>query len=302
MSDDAPAPQQKEAKRVLVVTGMSGAGKTTALKALEDLGYEAVDNLPLSLLPNFLTLAPAPQGDMEEPQAMAVGLDSRTRAFNPEHLLGLLDTMEKQPEVEVSLVFLDCSTETLVRRFTETRRRHPLAADRPVMDGIVRERKLMQPLLDRADVVIDTGTLSGHELKRLLTAQFGLGEEGQLTITVTSFSYAKGLPREADIVFDMRFLRNPHYEAALRPLTGRDSAVGDFVEGDPAFAPVFENLSRLVLSLLPRYQGEGKAYLTIAFGCTGGRHRSVFLAEKLGAVLEGHGYHPGIIHRDAGLD
>lgn len=302
MAEETSLPQPQDTKKVLIVTGMSGAGKSSALKALEDLGYEAVDNLPLSLLPNVLSLTPAPQPDMAEPRAMALGIDSRTRAFNPEHLLALLDSVAAQPEVDISLLFLDCSTETLVRRFTETRRRHPLAADRPVMDGIARERTLMQPLQERADLVIDTGTLSVHELKRLLTAQFGLDEAGQLTITVTSFSYGKGLPREADIVFDMRFLANPHYDEALRPLSGRDPDVGAFIQADPAFAPFLDSMTRLVLLLLPRYQGEGKAYLTIAFGCTGGRHRSVFMAEKLRGVLAEHGYEAGIIHRDAGLE
>lgn len=287
----------KRSRHVLVVTGMSGAGKSSALKALEDIGYDVVDNMPPWLLPALLK-PPAMADSQNIPDRLALGLDSRTRDFDPEELLAMVEGLRAADGMEIDLLFLDCGTEALLRRYTETRRRHPLAADRPVMDGIARERVLLARLLDKARFVIDTGSMTVHDLKRLLTGQFGTQEEGQLTITVTSFSYAKGLPREADIVFDVRFLRNPHYDDALRPKTGKDPDVGAHIEEDPAFWPFFESLTALMLSLLPRYQGEGKSYLTIAFGCTGGRHRSVFLAEKLATVLEEKGYHPGKIHRD----
>ena len=302
MNDHHPQSHTMTRKHVLIVTGMSGAGKSSALKVLEDIGYEVVDNLPTWLLPSLLK--PAAEAVEEDtggtglPDRLALGLDSRTRAFDPEALLGLVDTLRARPGMEINVLFLDCSTDALLRRYTETRRRHPLAADRPVMDGIVRERALLKNLLDRAEFVIDTATMTVHDLKRLLTGQFGSKGEDALTITVTSFSYAKGLPREADIVFDVRFLRNPHYVDELRPLTGLDPQVGAYIEADPAFWPFFESLTALMLSLLPRYQGEGKSYLTIAFGCTGGRHRSVFLTEKLASVLEERGYHPGRIHRN----
>jgi len=298
MTDPSAPPLLAARKEVLIVSGMSGAGKSSALKSLEDMGFEAVDNLPLWLLPNLISLSPEAEGGMEMPNRMAIGIDSRTRAFDPEKLLALIEAMRQEPQFDISLLFLDCSAETLMRRYTETRRRHPMAVDRPVMDGIMRERHLMQGLRTHAEFVIDTGSMTGHDLKRLLTGQFGVSTDDRLTVTVLSFSYAKGLPREADIVIDVRFLQNPHYVDELRPLTGRDADVGRYIEGDPAFKPFFESLTALMLSLLPRYQGEGKSYLTIAFGCTGGRHRSVYLTEKLATVLTEKGYHPGVLHRE----
>jgi len=185
-----------------------------------------------------------------------------------------------------------------VRRYTETRRRHPLAGDRPVLDGIHLERQRVWPLRDRADLVIDTTTLNPGDLKRLLQGHFALGAAPGITIFVTSFSYRHGLPRDADLVFDVRFLRNPHYVAALRPLTGRDAPVGAFIEADADFAPFFQRLCLLLAPLLPRYEREGKSYLTIAIGCTGGRHRSVYLAERLAAWLSEQGRPVGVNHRD----
>jgi UPF0042 nucleotide-binding protein len=296
-SDPTRHEEPPRSRHLLVVTGMSGAGKSSALRALEDIGYDVVDNMPAWLLPPLLRPPGATDGQ-NIPDRLAVGLDSRTRDFDPDALLEMVEGLRGADGLEIDLLFLDCGTEALLRRYTETRRRHPLAADRPVMDGITRERALLTRLLGKARFVIDTGSMTVHDLKRLLTGQFGTHERGQITITVSSFSYAKGLPREADIVFDVRFLRNPHYDDALRPKTGLDPEVGAHIEEDPAFWPFFESLTALMLSLLPRYQGEGKSYLTIAFGCTGGRHRSVFLAEKLAAVLEEKGYHPGRIHRD----
>jgi RNase adapter protein RapZ len=286
-----PAPPARAASgRLLVVTGMSGAGRSTALKAFEDMGYEAVDNLPLSLLPNLLS-APAPP-------PLAIGIDVRTRDFGVNALLATLDSLVAEHNLELKIVFLDCEDDRLVRRYTETRRRHPLAGDRPVLDGIHLERQRVWPLRDRADLVIDTTALNPGDLKRLLHGNFALGAAPGITIFVTSFSYRHGLPRDADLVFDVRFLRNPHYVAGLRPLTGRDAPVGAFIEADQDFAPFFKRLCLLLAPLLPRYEREGKSYLTIAIGCTGGRHRSVYLVERLAAWLSEQGRPVGVNHRD----
>jgi RNase adapter protein RapZ len=281
---------ETRSERLLVVTGMSGAGRSTALKVLEDLGYEAVDNLPLSLLPNLLA-APAPA-------PLAIGVDVRTRDFGVSALLAALDRLIADHTLALRIVFLDCEDDRLVRRYTETRRRHPLAGDRPVTDGIALERQRVSPLRDRADLVIDTTALSPGDLKRLLYGHFALNAQSRITIFVTSFSYRHGLPRDADLVVDVRFLRNPHYVAALRPLTGHDGEVGRFIEADPDFAPFFGRLCQWLAPLLPRYEREGKSYLTIAFGCTGGRHRSVYLAEHLSAWLREQGRTVAVGHRD----
>jgi len=283
-------------RRLLVVTGLSGAGHTTALKGLEDLGYEAVDNLPLLLLGGIA-------GDTDDGTgAIAIGVDSRTRDFTAAALAERLDRLRGTPGLEVKLVYLDCADEALRRRFTETRRRHPLALDRPVSDGIRQDRQLLAPLREHADLVIDTTDLTIADLRRELRGHFALHRRPGLAFSVVSFSYRHGLPREADLVFDVRFLKNPHYDPALRPLTGRDAEVGRFIEGDGAFAPFFSALTGLLLPLLPCFEREGKSYVTIAIGCTGGRHRSVFVAERLAAWLATQGRTISIRHRDtAGL-
>jgi UPF0042 nucleotide-binding protein len=294
---DTPAPTSeitpppRAASRLLVVTGMSGAGRSTALKSLEDLGYEAVDNLPLSLLPSLLE-TPA------ERPPLAIGIDVRTRDFGVGPLVAALDRVVAEHHLELSIVFLDCEDDWLVRRYTETRRRHPLAGDRPVIDGILLERQRVSPLRDRADLVIDTTALNPSDLKRILHGHFALNAAPGIAIFVTSFSYRQGLPREADLVFDARFLRNPHYVAALRPLTGRDPDVAAFIAADPDFAPFFERLCQWLAPLVPRFEREGKSYLTIAFGCTGGRHRSVYLAERLAQFLREQHRPVGVNHRD----
>ncbi len=277
--------------RLLVVTGLSGAGRSTALKALEDMGYEAVDNLPLSLLANLMG-----RGATSVP--LAIGVDVRTRDFAVPSLVRALDDLTTGRPIDLKLLFLDCDDDQLERRFTETRRRHPLAVERPVADGIRLERQRVWPLRDRADLVIDTSSLTPGDLKRLLQGHFALGAGAGLTVAVTSFSYRYGLPRDADLVFDMRFLRNPHYVSALRPLSGRDRTVGAFIEADPDFAPRFGEMAAWLDQLLPRYEAEGKSYLTIAFGCTGGRHRSVYVAERLAARLVADGRRVALMHRD----
>ena len=283
---DAAAPR----RRVVLITGMSGAGRSTALKALEDIGYEAVDNLPLKLLPALVGEA----GD----RPVAVGIDARTRDFAVASVIDELDALRRDPAFEVRLVFLDCEDEVLRRRVTETRRRHPLALDRPVTDGIARERQLLAPLRDRADQVIDTSGLAIGDLRRLLQAGAGPSESAKLAVFVVSFAYRNGLPRDADLVFDVRFLRNPHYVPELKPRTGRDPEVRGYVEADPAFAPWFERLTQWLRPLLPRFEEEGKSYLTIGIGCTGGRHRSVTVAERLAAWFAAEGRRAELRHRD----
>lgn len=284
-------PRRPAAGRLLVVTGMSGAGRATALKTLEDMGYEAVDNLPLSLLPALI-------GPQIARSPLAVGVDVRTRDFAVPALVEALDRLVAEHQLDLRMVFLDCDDELLVRRYTETRRRHPLAADRPVADGVRLERQRVWPLRDRADLVIDTSALTPADLKRLLQGHFARDAMPGITVFVISFSYRHGLPRDADLVFDMRFLRNPHYVAALRGQTGRDPAVGAFIEGDADFPRLFAALCQWLDELLPRYEREGKSYLTIAIGCTGGRHRSVYVAERLTQWFEAKGRSVACVHRD----
>jgi UPF0042 nucleotide-binding protein len=284
------------AQRVLLITGMSGAGKTSALKALEDLGYEAIDNVPLSLLSHLMLPRKGYGAGLD--RSIAIGIDVRTRDFGVEPFVREIDRLVAERGAEVKLVFLDCDDEALYRRYTVTRHRHPLALDRPVSDGIARERRMIFSLRGRADMVVDTTALGPGELKRILEGHFGLDTEPGLLVFVISFSFRFGLPREADLVLDVRFLANPHYDPNLGPLTGRDAPVAAFVAKDDGFEPFFESLTRLLGPLLPRYAAEGKSYLTIAVGCTGGRHRSVFVAERLAAWLRDQGQRLSVDHRD----
>lgn len=281
-----------ERGRIVVITGLSGAGLSGALKALEDLGYEAVDNLRLSLVPALLQQA----DPIRRPLALVI--DCRTRDFSTKAFLAELECLKAHPDLEVKLVFLDCGDDMLQRRFTETRRRHPLADDRPVHDGILLERSLLQSLQEHSDLTIDTTLLSIHDLRRMLAAAFRLGDRSALQVFVTSFSFRQGLPREADLVFDVRFLMNPHWVPKLRSLTGLDPDVAAYVEADVGFPAFFGHLTDLLRPLLPRYNHEGKCYLTIAVGCTGGRHRSVFVAERLAAWLKGEGTKVSVTHRE----
>ena len=292
----AAANESQHRTRVLVVTGMSGAGKSSALRVFEDLGYEAIDNIPVSLLKALLS--PASGGPGPRHGGVAATVDIRTRDFSSDALLADLTPLMNRPDLDVRIVFFDCDEDVLSRRYTATRRRHPLAEDRPLRDGIRHEREVMSPLRDHSDVVIDTSTMRIAELRVTLMEQVKLEQGPGLTISIVSFSYRRGLPRQADLVFDVRFLANPHYEEGLRDSTGLDSEVADFIVGDPAFPPFFDSLASLVLSLLPHYDREGKTYLTIAVGCTGGRHRSVFVADKLSRLLEGEHQRVSLRHRD----
>jgi len=283
--------------KVLLVSGVSGAGKSSALKQLEDIGFEAVDNMPLSLIGRLI---PGLEGgdDTGGGQSLAIGVDIRTRDFDAAKLLELLDRIAAGGNIEVALLFMDCDDDVLGRRYEETRRRHPLAADRPVIDGIRRERRVMEPLRARADHIIDTTDFVLGDLKAHLEHSFGVEGDPGLAIFVTSFSFKRGLPRDADLVFDVRFFRNPHYDKTLRPKTGRDKEVQAYIMEDEAFEGFFGHLTGMIGPLLPRYRAEGKSYLTIGFGCTGGRHRSVFIAERFHAWLKENGWRAQIRHRD----
>ena len=283
--------------RILVVTGMSGAGKTTALKTFEDLGWEVVDNLPLPLLDRLLG-TPLAQGAPEGERPLALGIDSRTRGFDGAGILVRIERLREQWGYDVELLFLDCAGSELVRRFSETRRRHPLALDRPAVDGIARERELTAPLRHAAEHLIDTTDTSSNALQQELRTRFGDAGGAPTTLSLMSFAFSRGVPRNADIVLDMRFLRNPHWDEALRPLTGLDDAVGAHIGGDAAYAEAMERIEGLLLQLLPLYAAEGKSYVTVAFGCTGGRHRSVHVAERVARRLREAGFSPTVAHRD----
>jgi UPF0042 nucleotide-binding protein len=279
---------------VVIITGMSGAGKTSALKVFEDLGFEAVDNPPLRLLGGLM----GSEGDPIR-RPLAIGVDIRTRDFDVTRLLARIKALRTQRHLLIEVLFLDADDETLANRFTETRRRHPIGGDLPVPDGIVIERSMLRTLRDHADLVVDTTRLSMAAFRDLLDQRFATVASPGMTVFVTSFGFRNGLPRSADLVFDVRFLRNPHYDPALRPLTGRDPRVRDYVMADPGFAEFYGHLTGLLDPLLPRYEEEGKRYLTIAIGCTGGKHRSVATAERLGPWLAKSGHHVLIRHRDA---
>jgi len=289
-------PAESERPRVLLVTGLSGAGRSTALRAFEDMGYETVDNLPATLVAALV------QPDAARDRPLAIGIDIRTRDFGAAPFLATVDALRVRPDIAFTVLFLDCADEALLRRYSQTRRRHPLAHDRPVADGIAMERRRLAQLRDRADWVIDTTDLVEGDLRRELRSGFSLARTPAMAVIVMSFAYGQGVPRSADLVFDVRFLRNPHYVDRLRPKTGEDPEVGAYVEGDAGYADFFERLTGFIEPLLPRYRAEGKSYLTIAFGCTGGRHRSVHVAEKFGAWLAARGHRAAIRHRELERD
>ncbi len=299
-SDQPSGPKGAAAKpsiRLLLITGLSGAGRTLSLKALEDVGFEAIDNLPLPLIGRLITVLTQPDGGEH---AIAIAVDFRQRNFSVEAFDQAAAPLAAREDIDLGVVFLDCDNEVLARRFTESRRPHPLGEDRPVMDGILQERQLLSPIKERADLLIDTSTLTVGELRALVSGHFRLAEAPGLAVSVMSFSYRQGLPREADLVFDVRFLTNPHYVDELQPLTGRDPDVGAYIAADPACEPFLVSMDQMLQTLLPLYEREGKSYLTVAIGCTGGRHRSVFTAEQLAGRLSAGGHEVSVRHRDAG--
>lgn len=279
------------AQHLVLVTGASGAGRTTAIRALEDFGYEVIDNLPMRLIPRVLSAGPH-----EHP--LALGIDVRTRGFSADALAETVDKLVADPDVEVELLFLDCRTDVLAQRYSETRRRHPLSPDAAPISGIERELDLLAPVRARADVLIDTSDLTVHELKAEIQRWIGVEGADALSISVQSFSYKRGVPHGLDLAFDVRFLQNPHWEPELRALTGLNDAVAAYVKADPRYPEFIERINGLIDFLLPAYAQEGKAHLSIGFGCTGGRHRSVALAETLAKTLAAGGWRVSIRHRE----
>lgn len=271
---------------LLIVTGLSGAGMSSTLKQLQDIGFETFDNFPLTLVEALL----ADQSKGAHP--MAIGVDARSRGFSAGEILAVCQ------RTSATLLYLTADEPELQKRFTETRRRHPLAQDRPSSAGIKIEQELLAPLQGHADHVIDTTGMSVHVLNRTIENLFGRGAQGHLTVTLMSFGFRFGLPREADTVLDVRFLKNPYWVPQLKNLTGLDKAVGEYIATDPDFAAFADNAKNLIAPLLPRYAAEGKSYLTIAIGCTGGHHRSVYTVETLKPWLEAQGFGVTILHRD----
>ena len=286
----AGAGRGRPCPRLLLVTGMSGAGKSTVLDTLEDMGWDCVDNLPVGLLESFVR---GEEGSGRQ-APIAVGMDARSRGFDAESLPDIVRSIEGvQPEI----LYLDCSGAELIRRYDETRRRHPLAGDRPAEDGIARERGITARLRQAADSVLDTTDLRPAELREELRKRYA-EDRDQPVITIASFGYARGVSRTADLVFDMRFVGNPHWVEALRPLTGMEQAVRDHCAADPGWCQAMDNIEALLKDLIPRYWAAGKTYLTVAFGCTGGRHRSVAAAVEMSERLREAGFPASIRHRD----
>lgn len=284
----------QSARRLVFVTGPSGAGRSSALNVLEDTGFEVVDNLPLRLLPALIE-----SGGNDHP--IALGIDPRNRDFSTNGVMDALGRLTALPGVAPELLYLDCSTETLLRRYSETRRRHPLAPDDRPSDGIVRELEMLEPLKARADVLIDTTNLNVHQLRAEMEHWFAPGGQRRLVVSIQSFSYKRGLPRSVDMVLDCRFLKNPYWDTTLRNLNGTDDKVAEYVKSDPRFAEFASKVNDLSLLLLPAYREEGKSYLSVAFGCTGGQHRSVVMAQEHALRLAEAGWQVSIRHRELDL-
>jgi UPF0042 nucleotide-binding protein len=278
-------------QRIVLVTGPSGAGRTTAVRALEDLGWEAIDNLPLSLLPRLIDGPPLAR-------PLALGIDVRNRDFGTDALIEVIDRLAARRDIAEQVLYIDATEDELVRRYSETRRRHPLAPSDSPLTGIQRERELLVPIRARADILIDSTGLSPHDLRAEVEGWFAPGEGRTLVLTLQSFSYKRGLPRGLDMVFDVRFLRNPHWDPALRALTGLDPAVAAHIAADPLHDPFLARVTDLVRFLLPAFKAEGKSHLAIGFGCTGGQHRSVAMTEKLAKTLAEEGWQVSKRHRE----
>lgn len=292
MESDVSSSSRPAAPRLVLVTGPSGAGRSTAIAVLEDLGFESIDNLPLRLLPALLSSKDA------DDRAMALGIDVRNRDFAVGALIETIDRLSAERGSDLSVLYLDCSEEVLIRRFSETRRRHPLAPAESPEIGVRRELDLIQPIRVRSDTLIDTSDMNVHQLRAEIEHWYGVNGQRDLAISVQSFSYKRGLPRGIDMVFDCRFLSNPYWNPDLRALDGRDAAVQAHVSADARYDPFFERVAGLMKLLLPAYLDEGKSHLSVAFGCTGGQHRSVTLAEALARDLAGEGLQVSVRHRE----
>ncbi len=293
--NDGPAAARQQ---ILLVTGLLGAGKSTALKLLEDIGWETIDNFPVRLLPRLIDSPDGHESGVRAP--LAIGFDSRTRGFNPQATIDLVKRLSARADLELTTLFLDCASAELERRYNETRRRHPHAQDMPVGAGIRAEREVLEPLRNWADMVIDTSAYTSNELSQAMRERFADAAGAKSTVTITSFGFSRGMPPLADLVFDLRFLDNPHWVPELKMQTGQDEPVAAHIRRDPAYADAFARIRDLLLMLLPRYEVQGKAYVNIAFGCTGGRHRSVFFAEEIASALRNAGYSPTLLHRNLG--
>jgi UPF0042 nucleotide-binding protein len=280
-----------EKVKIVLVTGPSGAGRTTAIRTLEDLGFEAIDNMPLSLLPRLLD-GPPPR------RPIALGIDARTRDFSATSLKDLLQTLSSSERISTEVLFLECAEAVLIRRFSETRRRHPMSPSANPEDGIARELSLLAPVRALSDVLIDTSTLTLHELRAEIARLFATDDSFGLAVSLQSFSFKSGIPQGLDSVFDVRFLKNPYWDPELRELTGEDPRVAAFIETDRRFDGFLERVLDLIRFLLPAYRDEGKSYLHLGFGCTGGQHRSVTVTKKLAAALEADGWRVSIKHRE----
>ena len=281
---DAAVPHNEDANaadkpdQLIIVSGLSGSGKTVALRTLEDLGYYCVDNLPAALMPAFVQAIS--QGPDALQHKLAVGVDVRNRAENLNRLPEILAELART-DIGYRLVFLDTRDDVLIKRYSETRRRHPLSGDGLALaDAIAEERRLLKPMLALADRVVDTSNLNVHQLRRLVITEMGLAA-GAMTLLFESFAYRRGVPTDADFVFDARCLPNPHWDAQLRPLSGKDAPVREWLEAKPEVAQFGDDLRSFLTSWLPRFESDGRSYVTICLGCTGGRHRSVYLAERL---------------------
>lgn len=288
MSDEQSSPVE-----VVVISGLSGAGRSEAANALEDLGWFVIDNLPPTLIEKMLPLALAPATGV---QRIALVIDARGGAFFEE---AEREIQKLKQEVNCRLVFLEASDDALVRRFDATRRRHPMAREDRVIFGIQRERELMNRLRDDADLIVDTSNLSVHELRAKMRTYFSPETPVQtMTVSVVSFGYKFGLPLDADLVLDVRFLPNPHWIPELRDYTGLDQPVQEYLLQQTATQDFLDRMRDLFKVLLPGYQNEGRHYLTVAIGCTGGRHRSVMLAEEIGSLIRETGLDVNVLHRD----
>ncbi len=276
---------------IVLVTGPSGAGRSTAINVFEDMGFETIDNMPLSLLPDLLS-------GQTNGRQIALGVDIRTRDFSVGSVLDIHEEIKHIEGFDSTILFLDCDTDALVRRYSETRRRHPLTPDETPKFGIEREKKILSTLRLRADVLIETTNLSPHDLKQELKNWYGDADAKHLAITLHSFSYKRGTPRGIDMIYDCRFLNNPFWDKSLRIMDGTDKEVVDYVKSDIRFDEFFERLLGMCEFLLPAYIDEGKAHFSLGFGCTGGQHRSVCIAEVLGKSLADSGWHVSIRHRE----